>query len=252
MSEPADAASQVYRVRACNTATASENRIHDDATATRYGFRGGLVPGVTVYGYMTVPVVEHFGRAWLAGGAMQVRFFQPVYDGDEVIVKAAADASAALSLTVERDDRAVCARGTATINAPDAKPRLDDYPPAPLPADEARPVAARDSFVIGAALGTLRTTLNLKDKPHTVALLELSNHLLMRNFELGPWIHAASELVNYSAADDGELIEARGRIVDCFERKGHEFVVLDVLLVASSTRIVQRVRHTAIYRPRFV
>ncbi len=241
-----------YRVQARNTATASENRIHDDATAARYGFRGGLVPGVAVYGYMTVPVVEQFGRAWLEGGTMQVRFFQPVYNGDEVIVKAVADASATLSLTVERDDATVCARGTATINAPDVEPRLADFPTAPLPADDVRPVAARDAFVIGAALGTLRTTLDLKDKPHTVALLELSNHLLMRNFELGPWIHAASELTNYSAADDGEMIEARGRIVDCFERKGHEFVVLDVLLVAGGTRIVQRVRHTAIYRPRFV
>jgi len=241
-----------YHVRARNTATASENRIHDDATAARYGFRGGLVPGVAVYGYMTVPVIEQFGRAWLEGVAMQVRFFQPVYDGDEVIVKAVADASATLSLIVERDGEEVCARGAATINAPDVEPRLADYPAAPLPADDARPVAARDAFVIGAALGTLRTTLDLKDKPHTVALLELSNHLLMRNFELGPWIHAASELVNYSAVDDGEMIEARGRIVDCFERKGHEFVVLDVLLVAGGTRIVQQVRHTAIYRPRFV
>ncbi len=92
------------------------------------------------------------------------------------------------------------------------------------------------------------------DEPlaHPVALLELSNHLLMRNFKLGPWVHAASDLVNYSAADGGEVIEARGRVVDCFERKGHEFVVLGVLLVAGGTRIVQRVRHTAIYRPRFV
>ena len=253
MSEPADATlSQVYRVRARNAATASENRIHDDATAARYGFRGGLVPGVTVYGYMTVPVVEHFGRAWLEGGAMQVRFFQPVYDGDEVIVKAVADASSPLSLTAERDDRTVCAKATATLGAPDVEPGLADYPPAPLPADDELPVAAREAFVTGAALGTLRATLSLKDAALPVALLELSNHLLMRNFKLGPWIHAASELTNYSAAHDGEVIEARGRVVDCFERKGHEFVVLDVLLVAGGTRIVQRVRHTAIYRPRFV
>lgn len=34
---------------AFNTAHASENRIHDDATAKRYGFAGGLVPGVDVY-----------------------------------------------------------------------------------------------------------------------------------------------------------------------------------------------------------
>jgi acyl dehydratase len=278
MSEPADATrTEVYRVRARNTATASENRIHDDQTAARFGFRGGLVPGVTVYGYLTVPVVARFGQAWLEGGAMQVRFFQPVYEGDDVIVKAEAGASAdeaissTLALTAERDDGSVCAVATATLNASSVEPRLADYPLAPLPASEARPIAARDSFIVGAALGTLRETLNLKDTSrldalderlavyrgdeplaHPVQLLELSNHLLMRNFKLGPWLHAASELVNYSAARDGEVIETRGRITDCFERKGHEFVVCDVLLVANGSRLVQRVRHTAIYRPRFV
>jgi acyl dehydratase len=278
MSEPADVVqTAVYRVRARNTATASENRIHDDATAARFGFRGGLVPGVTVYGYLTVPVVARFGRAWLERGALQVRFFQPVYEGDDVIVKVDAGASAdeasssTLALTAERDDGSVCAVATVTINASQVEPRLDDYPLAPLPASEARPIAARDSFIVGAALGTLRETLNLKDTSrldalderlviyrgldalaHPVALLELSNHLLMRNFKLGPWIHAASEMVNYSAARDGEVIETRGRIIDCFERKGHEFVVCDVLLVADGSRLVQQVRHTAIYRPRFV
>ena len=44
-----------YRVRAFNTAVASENKIHDDTVARRYGFSGGLVPGVEVYAYMTHP-----------------------------------------------------------------------------------------------------------------------------------------------------------------------------------------------------
>ena len=108
------------RVRAVNTAADSENKIHNAAIAAEYGFRGGLVPGVTVYGYLTAPIVERFGRAWLERGAMQVRFFQPVYDGDDVMVKAVADASSAdgssskLSLTVERDDGLVCAMATAS------------------------------------------------------------------------------------------------------------------------------------------
>ena len=72
----------------------------------------------------------------------------------------------------------------------------------------------------------------------------------MDNFRLGPWIHVASDLINWSAAHDGEEISVRGRIKDRFERKGHEFVVLDLLLVAGENRVVQQVRHTAIYRPR--
>src|SRR5690242_4845445 len=54
-----------YRVKAFNTAHDSENKIHDDATAKRFGFGGGLVPGVDVYGYMSHMPVMRWGRAWL-------------------------------------------------------------------------------------------------------------------------------------------------------------------------------------------
>src|SRR5205823_13253263 len=58
------ASQTVYRVRPHNAATESENKTHHDDVAQRHGFRGGLVPGVTVYAYMTHPVVALFGRVW--------------------------------------------------------------------------------------------------------------------------------------------------------------------------------------------
>ena len=57
-----------HNVRAHNAATASENKIHDDAVARRHGFAGGLVPGITVFGYLTRPVVETWGSEWLERG----------------------------------------------------------------------------------------------------------------------------------------------------------------------------------------
>ena len=77
-----------YRVVAFNTAHDSENKIHDDATARRFGFGGGLVPGVDVYGYMTHLPVVRWGRAWLERGTAECRFFKPVYDGDTATVTA--------------------------------------------------------------------------------------------------------------------------------------------------------------------
>src|ERR1700704_1967297 len=94
----------LYRVRAHNTAADSENKIHDDRVAAEYGFRGGLVPGVTVYGYMTVPMVTHLGEAWLGTGAMEVRFLQPVYEGQEIVVRADEDAIGVLKLTAGPED----------------------------------------------------------------------------------------------------------------------------------------------------
>ena len=50
---------ETYRVQAYNTAKHSENKMHDDTVARRFGFTGGLVPGVDVMAYMMhLPVAE--------------------------------------------------------------------------------------------------------------------------------------------------------------------------------------------------
>ncbi len=49
-------------------AAASANKIHDDTIAQQYGFRGALVPGVSVYAYMTYPLLQSFGQEWLRRG----------------------------------------------------------------------------------------------------------------------------------------------------------------------------------------
>ena len=76
-------------IRARNNAADSENRIHADDVARQHGFRGGLVPGVTVYAYMGAPVVAVLGPDWSQHGTMSARFVKPVYDGDELTVSAA-------------------------------------------------------------------------------------------------------------------------------------------------------------------
>ena len=60
----------------------------------------------------------------------------------------------------------------------------------------------------------------------------------MQNVQLGPWLHVASELRHFS------------RVAERFARKGHQFVVLDVVVVAGGERLVQHVLHTAIYELR--
>ena len=53
-----------YAVVAYNSAWDSENKIHDDEVARRFGFSGGLVPGVDVYAYMAhAPVARCSSRA---------------------------------------------------------------------------------------------------------------------------------------------------------------------------------------------
>src|SRR5262249_12692551 len=155
-----------------------------------------------------------FARAWLESGGMQVKFHQPFYDGEEVIVRAELDADShpiKIAITAERGDGAVCATGLATVEDRSAwlgEARLENYPENPLPPIEPRPVASRDTLLPGAALGTLTERLDLTDSTllesigeqlpiyygpdalaHPTILLGLANKILVRNFELGPWIH---------------------------------------------------------------
>ena len=71
-----------HRVSAYNTSKQSENKMHDDTVAKRYGFIGGLVPGVDVMAYMMHLPVAKWGRAFLERGLIEARFVKPVYDGE--------------------------------------------------------------------------------------------------------------------------------------------------------------------------
>jgi len=238
----------IHRFRAQNVAVESANKIHDDQVAAAYGFRGGLVPGVTVYGYMTAPIVEK-APEWLERGSMRLRLIEPFYDGEEVLVRAECGDDGSIAVTAEREDGTVCARGTASIR--DASlPQPLPLPEHPLPAMEQRPAPSGDNVIPGELLGTVVEPLDLTGwRPYAERLLQYSNDILARNFRLGPWIHTASEIENWGVAREGDRISARGRIQERFDRKGHEFVVLDVTLM-DAERLIQTVRHTAIYKPR--
>jgi acyl dehydratase len=255
-----------YQVRAHNMATASANKIHDDAVARAYGFEGGLVPGVEVYAYMTHPVVEHFGRAWLEGGDMHARFVRPVYDG-RVARVTSTHTDGALVLALLDDDGTLCAEGSASVPAVrSAMPILDEYAVTPLP--EPRPPASAEVLSACEHLGTVtkrfesdaaaqyldgvgeRLPIYRADGiAHPGWLLRRANRLLAVNVELGPWIHVESAVRNFGVVHDGEVVSTRGKVTRVWERSGHKFVLLDVV-VAVEDRLVMHVDHTAIYEPR--
>ena len=86
-----------YRVSAYNTSKHSENKIHDDTVARKYGFSGGLVPGVDVLAYMLHMPVAKWGRDFLERGLIEARFVKPVYDGEIAEVSAVEDAGGSRS-----------------------------------------------------------------------------------------------------------------------------------------------------------
>ena len=257
-----------YRVQAYNTAHSSENKIHDDAVARRLGFSGALVPGVEMYAYMMHLPVERWGRAFLARGTAECRFTNPVYDGDIAEVAGREDGDA---IGIELTSRGrCCATGSARLPANAAAvPALDRFPPASPPAAENRSAASPATLPVGGCLGSfplqvgaelaagylrdVRETEELyarEDLVHPGTVLRMCNHALLQNVRLGPWIHVGSMVQNFGVARVGETLTARSRVVGNYERKGHLFVELDVLVLSDGKRPVAEVRHTAIYRPR--
>jgi hypothetical protein len=246
-----------------NTATASTNKIHDDEVARRFGFRGGLVPGVDVYAYLCHPPVEAWGIEWLERGTMRARFHQPVYDGRRVDITAGADGR--LDLRDEGGDR--CADGLATLPArvapvPDPA-EWPDVEPSPDP-----PPAAPEVLVPGTAFGLAphgfradRHQEYLDDVRETAPIfaaegiahpgwvLRDANYVLSSNVRLGPWIHVESIVQHHGVVRDGQVVTARALVTQEWEHKGHRFVELDVLHTADG-HPVARTTHTAIYRPR--
>jgi acyl dehydratase len=260
----------LYRVRARNLATTSTNKIHDDTVARRFGFAGGLVPGVDVYAYATHPVVEHFGNVWLSNGAMTVRFEHPVYDGHETTVErepSDADDAPALVVRNERGERCAVASARVGTGAP---PPLDDEPSRPLP--DPRPVASTENLPVGARLGDITTRFDAQRAveyldgiretlpiyrddavAHPGWLLRRANRILAANVTLGPWIHVGSDVRLFARVHDGARVRTTARVVRVWERRGHKFVTLDVVITAgepATERVVMRAEHTAIYEPR--
>jgi hypothetical protein len=150
--------------------------------------------------------------------------------------------------------------------APDP-PSVEEFPPGPLPPEpppaSAKLFASRPEFGslefgfhadhAPAYLADVRETLPVyedKGLAHPGWLLRSANYVLTSNARLGPWIHVSSAVQHHGLVHNGDEVSTRARVVDSFERKGHRFVVLDVLMVADGSRPVMHVEHTAIYEPR--
>lgn len=258
---------------AFNQATESENRIHADDVAQRYGFRGGLVPGVSVYAYLVQPAVAAWGLPWLESGHARAVFRTPLYDEGSFTVAVKPENGRFDARLIDADG-GCCAEGEAGLGSPGAEralapPQLRGDPR--IPKAEARPPATRAVLegLRETGLGAFRTTWTaagdreryLRDLDAVPALLRpdggawahpmytlgLANTALAANVALGPWIHVQSDVQHFAAIPRQSELIVEASIEDLFERGGHEFVDLDVGVFLAPDRPALRTRHRAIY-----
>jgi acyl dehydratase len=259
-----------HRLVARNPATESENRIHGDEVALRYGFKGGLVPGVTVYAYACAPILEALGEEWLERGSTSMRFSAPSYDGESLTAMVApaggGDSGQLHSITVQAGGR-TSATGTASTPRNPGTP--EDIGWAPLP--EERPPASEEVFAPGTLLGTIQLPTDQErmsaylqsiEEPsplysrrgivHPGWLLNGANSILVANVVMPAWLHVESRVQHRRPVTIGESVQVRGIVAEAFERKGHRFIAIDVAWMAvdrpGALKLVANARHTAIWR----
>jgi acyl dehydratase len=246
-----------YTVRARNLAPDSDNKIHDDEVARRFGFTGALVPGVEVFAYATQPLAAAHGEDFLRRGRLEIQFRKPVYDGDDVQVVVTDDGSVSV-VGPDGSPRAVGRGGLEDVAAEVDRTRFVE-----TPAIDPTPAADATSLAVGTSLGTVRETatpegcaayidgicdpLPLYEKfVHPGALLRMVNAVLFRNVVMGPWIHTGSACRLLGPAAVGSELTGYGVVTDRYERNGKSWVRFDALVLAVGEPVAL-VDHMAIY-----
>jgi acyl dehydratase len=254
----------IHTAVARNFAEASENKIHSDDIAKRFGFTGALVPGVTVFGHLAWPLTQRFGETWLQGSWVTTRFIKPAYHAETISLldretgkksvavectNAANVLLATLECTLEGaqpgvdphafvgggtdpKERVEIAWETVHVDEPFA---LYDWKP-----DEAhnREYAARVDD---------DTELFSRGVLHPHAILSQANQVLVRRFAMPAWIHTGSEVRFRRLLRVGDAIEVRAVPLEKWERKGHQFIKLYVAYAVRG-EISTEILHTAIFR----
>lgn len=260
---------QPYQVHTHNASSASENRMHSDDVARQFGFKGGLVPGVTVFAHMTQPLVARYGEAWLARGVADVRFAKPAYEGELLSIHTTDAGDGTHALTCLNQQGVELARMNASLRDAAMQPdtRGDNAPAPPL---AERPEVTWELMETGKPFPALhwrptreenlawcddcRDTLPLyRDSAtpllHPGLILRQANFILRKRFVIPAWIHTASRIMFFEALRAGADYDVLAVPTEKWNHKGHEFVRLYVA-VRCKERTVAEILHTAIFRPR--
>lgn len=252
-----------YQVVAKNYSESSENRIHSDDIAKKYGFRGALVPGVAVYGHLTFPLVDLLGEDWLAHSCDSVRLLKPTYDGDKISIDCSSEDD---TFHVRSHNEQGELTAVLTSQQPRELPPVEDL--SLLEGDYKNPERVEikwDTVVPNQPFAPWQFTLSAEENArytrevndtlavyqngliHPHLLLSLANTALMNEYFMPTWIHASSETRHRALLREEDTITIRSVPVEKWQKKGHEFIRLYVTYWRDD-EITTDILHTAIFK----
>ncbi|MFT7219126.1 MAG: hypothetical protein ACI8Z1_000740 [Candidatus Azotimanducaceae bacterium] len=257
---------------AFNQVPDSKNEIHGDRVAKAFGFKGGLVPGVTVSAYLMHPAAVQFGRRFAEMGFAHCRVSAPLYDEENFTVRVSAQAAASHAVTLFNAEHAP--RATAEVRLPEHLSQA--------PSRRGDPIAEAGDEAIRATPDNMRQLQETGcrafrhrwHQSHQMAtylrdpagmatcyaderlanpsfILGVSNWVLASNAAMNPWVHMETKSQNFAVIPDGVTVVSEMTVDDLFNRKGHEFVDVTVnVFDVHSSQCYASVELRAIYQLR--
>lgn len=123
MAQVADTLEWIGEFRAPrNSAAEVKGSIHDDATASKLGFKGGTVAGSIHMDQFVPKLLEVYGERWFRDGSISLYFTQATTDGEKVRAVVVPGERSALRMYNEAGDQ-IC-EGTAAVGGDDAASEL--------------------------------------------------------------------------------------------------------------------------------
>lgn len=227
---------QPWSVNAVNLPEHADNAIHTDEGARAAGFDGALVAGVTTFAYMTHVPASAWGMAWLTNGGADVRFRNPVMDGERVDLVV----SEAFEVTASVD-------GTAKAHARFSD-RAEDLPEREGPALEPIEFVVDESWSdYGVRAGDDCSIYAAHGIAHATSWPRIANQFCHEQLVDGSWIHVRSRIAHLGVAPVGSAIRATAVVAARFDSRAGERAVLDVRIAADG-KPVASIEHEAIIR----
>ncbi len=108
--------------RSINNSHDARGSIHDDATASKLGFRGGTVAGSIHNELFTPLLLEAFGKRWFERGTLSMYYMNATTDREAVRAcvrqPGAGGGDAQVEAWVQREDGMLVAQGSASVGSP--------------------------------------------------------------------------------------------------------------------------------------
>lgn len=244
------------------------NIIHSTEGAARFGYTGPLVGGVTVYAWSAAALIEALGEAWMDEGWVTFQLRRPVYPGDQMTTRVElSDGEASFEMVKGTGEVAV--RGSAGLGIADFASEItsaSDRTPAPRP--DQRPFITPALLPPGADLAAMEIEVSAADSASYAAefardshprwgsangyvhpgwICHRANQLLAHTWRYTS-IHVSSQVQHLAPARPDQQFLVSGRFADTYQRKGHEYTVLDITLSSADGRDLAVMRQPTIYQ----